>query len=962
MAQVDVGIHRATPTLHIVDPRGLQVRVVEFYRADSALPAQPRVTQQRHDVLQRSTSSLDPRLFALAQAGAGEQVNQQQVYSLSGRVLSQASTDAGWHVHLYDQAGQLSRSWDSRGTRIWREYDALSRPVAQHEQQAEDSMPRCTERLTYAGPEAVTANLCGQLSQHDDGAGRLLITQASIGGNIMRHSRRFLADPETPPDWQESTADALLEAKPFVSQARFSALGELLEHIDTEGHCRCYHYDLAGQLDRSQVQLAGQQQPLPVLLDASYGAQGQLERQLTGNGVWTCLEYDPRDGRLLQMTARRDQQTVPLQDLHYAYDRVGNVLQMLDTAQPVRYYRNRRVDPVGSYRYDSLYQLVEASGREVAAERQAKHVTPQRAADNQQMTPYTQTYEYDASGNLLQMQHAGAQPRRLRMAVHSRSNRSLKVYEEALLGDGDIDSGFDGNGNMRYLQPGQSLYWDGANQLRQINPVVRAEQADDCEYYHYDGTGQRCLKWRRTKADGLYQYAQVRYLPGIEVRTNSANEELHVITLTTATGSARVLHWKSTPPAGIGNSRLRFGLSDQLGSCTLELDDKGQVLSHEQYFPFGGTSWWAQSHPDEAKYKTIRYSGKECDASGLYYYGYRYYAPWLQRWINPDPAGDVDGLNLFIMVRNNPLTLKDHAGLQADPATLDWLDLAPPPDPGKLLAAKMRPLQTAYTKFSGETESYKTRMESSSALYNKAKNNKARDAVKSSPDFISSNMLKAYSAHAAVSAADGESYASGYVNLPGSLSPKSLFPGVALIEPQQSPALIGISVKPTSAIGQRALREITTTPLASYKVTDITKFMAGVGAAYDSAGQVLHELVWRNIKTYIEENDYILPQSAGIAGLHAEVQAFNSWAWQQASEMGAFNDGGPKERMNTATFRAMMTANIFTKRVNGNTLGGFGDDFPACANCTGILARPINVMTGITAKRHVHSRRGSIST
>ncbi|WP_198385852.1 RHS repeat-associated core domain-containing protein, partial [Burkholderia ubonensis] len=47
--------------------------------------------------------------------------------------------------------------------------------------------------------------------------------------------------------------------------------------------------------------------------------------------------------------------------------------------------------------------------------------------------------------------------------------------------------------------------------------------------------------------------------------------------------------------------------------------------------------------------------------------GYRHYAPWLARWLNPDPAGTVDGLNLYRMVRNNPITLVDSNG--TDPRT-----------------------------------------------------------------------------------------------------------------------------------------------------------------------------------------------------------------------------------------------------------------------------------------------------
>ncbi|RIJ00635.1 RHS repeat-associated core domain-containing protein, partial [Achromobacter sp. K91] len=87
----------------------------------------------------------------------------------------------------------------------------------------------------------------------------------------------------------------------------------------------------------------------------------------------------------------------------------------------------------------------------------------------------------------------------------------------------------------------------------------------------------------------------------------------------------------------------------------------------------------------EAKYKTIRYSGKERDAAGLYYYGMRYYQPWIGRWINPDPAGTVDGQNLYCMVGNNPATRRDADGLMTSdsgrddgqyPAAMDQRELA----------------------------------------------------------------------------------------------------------------------------------------------------------------------------------------------------------------------------------------------------------------------------------------------
>lgn len=71
---------------------------------------------------------------------------------------------------------------------------------------------------------------------------------------------------------------------------------------------------------------------------------------------------------------------------------------------------------------------------------------------------------------------------------------------------------------------------------------------------------------------------------------------------------------------------------------------------------------WTARGRVEADYKTARYSGKERDATGLYYYGYRYYQPYSGRWLSADPAGTVDGLNLFRMVRNNPIRFRDIDG------------------------------------------------------------------------------------------------------------------------------------------------------------------------------------------------------------------------------------------------------------------------------------------------------------
>ncbi|WP_223518931.1 RHS repeat-associated core domain-containing protein [Pseudomonas sp. GL-B-19] len=219
---------------------------------------------------------------------------------------------------------------------------------------------------------------------------------------------------------------------------------------------------------------------------------------------------------------------------------------------------------------------------------------------------------------------------------------------------------------------GQPLLWDGRNQLQRVTQVQRSGPDDDEEHYQYDGSGARVRKTTVSHTSGTARRAQVIYLPGLELRRTESTqgsstrleEELQVISVGSAgRQQVRVLHWEAGKPDDIPNDQSRGSLDNQIGSSLLELDQHADILTQEEYYPFGGTAVWSGKNASETKYKFVRYSGKERDATGLYYYGFRYYAPWLGRWLNPDPAGTVDGLNLFCMVRNNPIRFVDESGL-----------------------------------------------------------------------------------------------------------------------------------------------------------------------------------------------------------------------------------------------------------------------------------------------------------
>src|SRR5262249_15023075 len=78
---------------------------------------------------------------------------------------------------------------------------------------------------------------------------------------------------------------------------------------------------------------------------------------------------------------------------------------------------------------------------------------------------------------------------------------------------------------------------------------------------------------------------------------------------------------------------IRYQHSNLLGSATLELDDAARLISYEEYYPYGSTSYQAVNKVIKAAAKRYRATGKERDEeTGLYYHGARYYAPWLGRW------------------------------------------------------------------------------------------------------------------------------------------------------------------------------------------------------------------------------------------------------------------------------------------------------------------------------------------
>jgi len=102
-------------------------------------------------------------------------------------------------------------------------------------------------------------------------------------------------------------------------------------------------------------------------------------------------------------------------------------------------------------------------------------------------------------------------------------------------------------------------------------------------------------------------------------------------------------------------------------------DSLGNVLREESRFPYG----LERNVSENTVTADYVYTGKEYDSeTGLIYFGGRYYAPELGRWITPDPlflekepAKIVEmpkELNLYAYVQGNPMSAVDRDGAATD--------------------------------------------------------------------------------------------------------------------------------------------------------------------------------------------------------------------------------------------------------------------------------------------------------
>ncbi|MHC2282135.1 RHS repeat-associated protein [Bradyrhizobium diazoefficiens] len=689
-ALTKAAVFDGTPRINHLDPRGLVVRIEELL-ATADTPAAPLLSVQDYDADGNKIAEADPR-----QAAAGRW-NLRLTHGLDGQLLRSDSVDAGIRWSLADVNAAPAYTHDQRGTSVLVEHDGRGRPTLTRVLIAGAPASIVAERFIYgdsldAGDATpVTTperrNLIGQLCITFDGAGRLDVIGKALSGGTTAAVSRLARDVTAIPDWSAGTAttwaalfaalDPKLETETFTTMARFDALDQPLTRVDPGGLTTNWRYRRDGLIAGVTAARAGKQ-ARAYLAATDYNAKDQQLWAEFGDSdsgmLRTDYRYDPDNFRLTGIATIRQSDGVKLQDLTYWGDPVGNITTVIDAAAPASriFHANQEITPDQDFTYDSLYRLIGNSGRAktgytlamAAAGDYGSYFNPQRK-DPSALERYRMSYDYDAAGNLWRSRYA---------ATSSQWTQTLTIALDSNRGaatESGLDGLFDAAGNQLKFQGGAAptLAWSWANRLASVTLVAREGSESDAQYFAYDAAGIRSRKLTRRLVGGTMTSEETITLGDLAIhrklRDGAVVEEWRSARVRDDERCiAELVDWTvGTPPSGVSAQEERYQLDNMIHSSTMEVNGDGAIISYEEYAPFGVTVYAAGASFAEVSLKSHRYAGHDRDkATGLYYYGARYYAPWLLRWLSPDPAGDIDGINLYAFVGGSPVSHTDIGG------------------------------------------------------------------------------------------------------------------------------------------------------------------------------------------------------------------------------------------------------------------------------------------------------------
>jgi RHS repeat-associated protein len=504
-----------------------------------------------------------------------------------------------------DAAGRLVATTDALGNLTRQTYDALDRVSA------------ITDPLGQSTSLEYDPN--GNLNKLIDPR----LKQASYAYTVM--------------DRISSRTDPLLRTESFT----YDGAGNLRTSTDRKGQVTRLSYDGRNRVTLSEFKL-DESGPLPSTESTIQYTYDDGNRRVaaadSGSGTVQTL-FDGLD--------RLTSETTSLGQVTYDYDDAGRRTSMTVAGQSAVTYIYDDADRVTEVRQGSRVVTVayDAAGRRASLKlpNGIFQLYSYDAASQLQGITFKivstirgdLVYGYDAAGRVVSVAGTYARtglPAAISSATYDDANE-LKTWGGSALS-------YDANGNM-VAEGGTTYSWNARNELTEIKQGLIPSAS-----FVYDALGRRKQKTIGTSAT-QFLYDGANGVQELVAGVPSANLLLgldidEVFTRATITeGSANLL-------------------SDRQGSTVgLSFDgSSGTVLTSYTYDPFGGTGTAGPSNSNP-----FRFTGREDDGTGLYFYRARYYSPRFGRFISEDPADIASGdSNLYAYVQNQPTTFTDPTG------------------------------------------------------------------------------------------------------------------------------------------------------------------------------------------------------------------------------------------------------------------------------------------------------------
>lgn len=628
--------HANTPDVQHFDTLGRPVLTVEHNRNSTGA-----------DELYCTSIQLDAAGNLRTVTDARGNVAMEYKYDMLGNMVYQKSMDAGTRWLLRNAVDQPLRTWDERGHEFQYFYDILHRST--HSVVVSNDQSNVFDRIVYGEdlldntnkPVLQARNVLGKKVQHYDTGGLVETPNYDFNDHAITTTRRLFKKYKEVANWRGSNLQTDLELESYTFTSETDALKRTTRQTAPDGSITTFLYNGAGLLNSATIG------DTTYIKEIGYNEKGQRNKIIYGNDVVTRFYYDKETFKLTRLVTK--QQNKALQDWRYTYDPAGNITHIENKNIKEKFFDNSKISAVTEYIYDALYRLVEATGKENNASlsfngtdnwNDAAFMQAIHPGDPMAMRNYTQQYQYDCVGNILQMRH------------HAQGNNWTRSYHYSAGSNrlAGTQTGKEIHTYPHHAQHGfitamphlEELAW---NFKEELVKTIRQKRTDggtpETTYYQYDGEGKRLRKITENQsAPGETPSIKEQriYISNFELYKDHTGLERTSLSLQEGDHRFVIIETRNHVDDGTEQQLVRYQLHNHLGSAALELDSTAQVISYEEYHPYGTTAYQAKNAAIRSAAKRYRYTGMERDEeSGFEYHSTRYYLPWLARWLSCDP-------------------------------------------------------------------------------------------------------------------------------------------------------------------------------------------------------------------------------------------------------------------------------------------------------------------------------------